>query len=55
MAEYELERTKIHFTWNPAHPPAITVEPGDVVHCWTQEVTTGVGQDLAALAAVRGI
>ncbi len=41
MAEYQLDRAKIHFTWNPAHPPAITVEPGDVVHCWTQEVTNG--------------
>jgi acetamidase/formamidase len=41
MAEHELARNRIHFTWNPAHPPAITVEPGDVVHFWTQEVTNG--------------
>jgi acetamidase/formamidase len=41
MAEHELDRSKIHFTWNPAHPPALTVDPGDVVHCWTQEVTNG--------------
>jgi acetamidase/formamidase len=41
MAEHQLDRSKVHFTWNPAHPPAITVEPGDIVHCWTDEVTNG--------------
>jgi acetamidase/formamidase len=41
MAEYHLDRNKVHYTWNPAHPPAIEIDPGDVVHCWTDEVTGG--------------
>jgi acetamidase/formamidase len=41
MAEYHLDPTKIHFKWNNELAPAITVNPGDVVHCWTQEVSNG--------------
>lgn len=41
MAEHKLDPGKIHFQWNNALEPALTVEPGDVVHCWTQEVTNG--------------
>lgn len=41
MTEHHLESTNVHFTWNPAHPPAIEIDPGDVVHCWTDEVTGG--------------
>jgi acetamidase/formamidase len=41
MAEHRLDRGKIHTKWNNALPPAVVVQPGDVVHCWTQEVTNG--------------
>jgi len=41
MTEHQLDRGKVHYTWNPAHPPAIEIDPGDVVHCWTDEVTGG--------------
>jgi acetamidase/formamidase len=41
MTEHQLDRSRVHFTWNPAHPPAIEIDPGDVVHCWTDEVTGG--------------
>ena len=41
MAEYHLDKSKIHFKWNKDLEPALTIEPGDVVHCWTQEVTNG--------------
>jgi acetamidase/formamidase len=41
MAEHTLDRSKVHFTWNPAHPPAITIDTGDTVHCWAAEVTNG--------------
>lgn len=41
MAEHHLDHDKIHFQWNNALEPAVTVAPGDVVHCWTQEVTNG--------------
>jgi acetamidase/formamidase len=41
MAEHHLDPKKIHFVWNNELPPAITVKPGDTVHCWTQEVSNG--------------
>lgn len=41
MTEYQLDPKKIMFKWNNALVPALTIEPGDVVHCWTQEVTNG--------------
>src|SRR5437763_661085 len=41
MAEHHLDPKKIHFVWNNELPPAITVQPGDTVHCWTQEVSNG--------------
>jgi acetamidase/formamidase len=41
MAEYQLDREQIHFKWDNALEPAIRLEPGDVVHCWTEEVTNG--------------
>jgi acetamidase/formamidase len=41
MAEHQLDPKKIHYKWNNALPPAIVIDPGDVVHCWTQEVTDG--------------
>lgn len=41
MAEYQLDPKKIHFQWNNELAPAIRIDPGDVVHCWTQEVSNG--------------
>ena len=41
MATYKLDPMKIHFKWNNQLPPAIRIEPGDEVECWTQEVTNG--------------
>lgn len=54
MAEHQLDRSKIHFVWNNALSPAITVDPGDVVHCWANEVTNGqVTRDSGADALGR--
>jgi acetamidase/formamidase len=39
--EYSLDRKKIHYKWDNSLPPAIEIEPGDVVHCETEEVTDG--------------
>ncbi|RMD80277.1 MAG: acetamidase [Chloroflexi bacterium] len=39
MAEYVLERGKVHHKWDNSLPPAIEIESGDVVHCETAEVT----------------
>lgn len=41
MAEHQLDPSKIHFKWNKDLEPALVVAPGDIVHCWTQEVTNG--------------
>ncbi len=41
MAEHHVDPKKIHFVWNNDLTPAITVNPGDTVHCWTQEVSNG--------------
>jgi acetamidase/formamidase len=39
--EHTLERGKIHYKWDNSLPPAIEIEPGDIVHCETDEVTDG--------------
>src|SRR5215472_4776767 len=41
VAEHVLERGKVHYKWDNSLAPAIEVEPGDVVHCETEEVTDG--------------
>jgi acetamidase/formamidase len=41
MAEHVLERGRVHYKWDNSLAPAIEVEPGDVVHFETQEVTDG--------------
>ena len=41
MAEHVLERGKVHYKWDNSLAPAIEVEPGDVVHFQTEEVTDG--------------
>jgi acetamidase/formamidase len=39
--EHTLDRAKIHHKWDPSLPPAIEIDPGDTVHCWTDEVSGG--------------
>ena len=41
MAEHVLERGRVHYQWDNSLDPAIEIEPGDVVHCETEEVTDG--------------
>jgi len=41
MAEHVLERGRVHYQWDNSLEPAIEIEPGDVVHCETEEVTDG--------------
>lgn len=36
-----LEPTQIHYTWSRNTPPAVVVDPGDVIICDTQEVSGG--------------
>jgi acetamidase/formamidase len=39
--EHVLERGKVHYKWDNSLQPAIEIEPGDTVHCETEEVTDG--------------
>ena len=39
--EHTLDRKKIHYKWDNSLPPAIEIEPGDTVHCETEEVSDG--------------
>ena len=41
MAEHVLERGRVHYKWDNSLAPAIEVEPGDILHCETLEVTDG--------------
>src|SRR5258706_4007535 len=53
--EHTLDRKKIHYKWDNKQPPAIEIEPGDVVHCETEEVTDGQikpGMPASALGAL---
>jgi acetamidase/formamidase len=39
--EHALERGKVHYKWDNSLAPAIEIDPGDVVHFETQEVSDG--------------
>ena len=39
--EHSIERGKVHYKWDNSLPPAIEINPGDVVHFQTEEVTDG--------------
>jgi acetamidase/formamidase len=55
VAEHVLERGKVHYKWDNSLAPAIEVDPGDVVHFETQEVTDGQvtpGCPASALASI---
>jgi acetamidase/formamidase len=41
MAEHVLDKKKSHHKWDKTNPPAIEINPGDTVHCETDEVSTG--------------
>ena len=41
MHDHVIERGKVHYKWDNSIPPAVEIEPGDVVHFETEEVTDG--------------
>jgi len=41
LREHNVGKTQIHYKWDKANRPAVMVEPGDVVHFETEEVTSG--------------
>src|SRR5437588_4054585 len=50
--EHSIERGKVHYKWDNSLPPAIEIEPGDIVDFETDEVSDGQikpGSDHSAL------
>src|SRR3989440_255760 len=41
VREHKIGRDKFHHKWDNSLPPAVEIEPGDVVHFDTEEVTAG--------------
>jgi acetamidase/formamidase len=41
VAEHHIGLDKFHYKWDNSLPAAVTIAPGDVVHCETNEVTSG--------------
>jgi len=41
VTEHRIGLDKYHYKWDNSLPPAVTIAPGDVVHCETNEVTSG--------------
>jgi acetamidase/formamidase len=41
MAEHTIERGRVHYKWDNGLDPAVEIEPGDIVHCDTAEVSDG--------------
>src|SRR5216684_4305206 len=51
--EHSIGRDAFHYKWDNSLPPAVEIEPGDVVHFDTEEVTSGQlkkGDDASKLA-----
>jgi acetamidase/formamidase len=55
MAEHHLTRDRVHTKWNRDLPPAIEIEPGDVVVFETQDVSGGQIQPGAPAGALSAI
>jgi acetamidase/formamidase len=54
MASFHLNRSQVHWTWNPAHPPALEVESSDVVVLEIANASGGqIGPDSTADAVSR--
>jgi acetamidase/formamidase len=41
VREHTIGRDTFHYKWDNSLPPAVEIEPGDVVHFDTEEVTAG--------------
>src|SRR5215510_13538012 len=41
IREHKIARDRFHFKWDNSLPPAVEVDPGDIVHFDTEEVTAG--------------
>jgi acetamidase/formamidase len=41
VTEHRIGLDKYHYKWDNSLPPAVKIAPGDIVHCETNEVTSG--------------
>src|SRR5260221_5895135 len=41
LREHHVSKQQIHYKWDKTNAPAVEVEPGDVIHFETEEVTSG--------------
>jgi acetamidase/formamidase len=41
VKEHKIGRDKFHFKWDNSLPPVVEIDPGDIVHFDTEEVTAG--------------
>jgi acetamidase/formamidase len=41
VAEHRIPRGQVHYKWDNSIRPVVEINPGDVVHCETEEVTDG--------------
>lgn len=55
MAEHRIGRDTAHYKWDNALPPALTINPGDVVHCETEEVSGGQLRPNSPASALAGL
>jgi acetamidase/formamidase len=50
--EHTLAKGKVHHKWDQKNPPAIEIDPGDVVHCETIDVTNNQVTPTSTAAAL---
>ena len=55
MAEHRIPRDQVHYKWDNRNRPVVEIDPGDTVHCETEEVSGGQlkpGMPAGALATL---
>jgi acetamidase/formamidase len=56
VAEHRIPPERVHYKWDNRNRPAIEVDPGDIVHCETEEVSGGQlkpGMPASAIASLN--
>ena len=56
MAEHRIPSDRVHYKWDNKNKPAVEIDPGDTVHCETEEVSGGQlkpGMPASALAKLN--
>jgi acetamidase/formamidase len=53
--EHVLPRGRVHYKWDNSLAPAVEIEPGDTVHCETEEVSDGQVTEGAPASVLTGL